>query len=403
MKSELQRNNEELTKSGNALRQQYDELERVQKELTSSEERYSMLFMRMLNGFSVFEPVISSKGKIVDIRFIKVNPAFKRQTGLSDDKIVGKTWLEVYNFPNKNLGTYYRILSTGKPEQFETYYSQIQNYYLTSAFKISDNQVGAVIEDITDYKQAIKEITTLNEELEQHVAERTEELQSAVNELEAFAYTVSHDLKSPLRAIDGYSRIVNEDYGPKLGEDGSEMLQNIRNICRDMIEMISKLLQYSTTSKATITKEKIDIETVLRSIFNELLSANLGRNIKLVVETGLPEVLADKVMIRQVIYNILSNAVKFTKYKEQALITVGCTITAEEYIFYIKDNGVGFDMDFSRKLFGIFQRLHTVDEFEGSGIGLVTVKKIIQRHGGRVWIQGSIDLGAAVYFAIPIE
>jgi light-regulated signal transduction histidine kinase (bacteriophytochrome) len=108
-------------------------------------------------------------------------------------------------------------------------------------------------------------------------------------------------------------------------------------------------------------------------------------------------------MIRQVIYNILSNAVKFTKYKEQALITVGCTITAEEYIFYIKDNGVGFDMDFSRKLFGIFQRLHTVDEFEGSGIGLVTVKKIIQRHGGRVWIQGSIDLGAAVYFAIPIE
>lgn len=403
MKSELQINNEELTKSDNQLRQQYEELSKVQGELTTSEERYSLLFERMLNGFSVFEPVFNSEGKIFDICFLRVNPAYELQMGVKKDEVLGKTWREVYKYTNKNLSKYHRILCTGEPERFETYYAQSNKYYLISAFKISDCQIGVAVEDITRYKQAIKEITLLNEELEQRVAERTEELQSAVNELESFTYTVSHDLKSPIRAVDGYSRIILEDFGPKLGDDASEMIRNIRNICRDMIEMISKLLQYSTTSKAPMTKEKVNVEAMARSIFNELLSVNPGRDIRLAVETGLPEVLADKVMIRQVMYNILSNAVKFTMYKEKAVISMGCTITVEEYIFYIRDNGVGFDMNFSKKLFGIFQRLHTVDEFEGSGIGLVTVKKIIQRHGGRVWIEGSTGLGAEVYFTLPIE
>lgn len=402
MKRELQVNNEELIKSSNTLQRQYDELEKVQKELTGSEERYSLLFKRMLNGFIIFEPVFTDKGKIVDVRFKEVNPAYELQNGLSRDELVGKAWKEVHKHPNRNLGRYNRILSTGEPMQFETYHRHNNKYYLINAFKISDCQVGIVGEDITEYKNAIKEITVLNEELERRVAERTGELQSAVSELEAFTYTVSHDLKSPIRAIDGYSRIIMEDLGDKLGEEGNEMLRNIRDISRDMIEMISKLLQYSTTSKAPIDKEKLDAGALVSSIFNELLSANPGRNIKLVVETGLPEILADKVMIKQAIYNILSNAVKFTRYKDEALITVGCTITADEYVFYVKDNGSGFDMEFSQKLFGIFQRLHGADEFEGSGIGLITVKKIIQRHGGRVWIEGRTGLGAEVYFTLPI-
>lgn len=403
MKGELQKNHEELKASDNKLRLQFDELTRVQQSLITSEKRYFLLFDKMMNGYFVFEPVINQDGKLVDIRFLNANPGFGLQTGRNIDEIIGKTWMEVYKFPNRNLATYHKILHTGKPEHFETYYPQENKYYLTNAFKISDNEVGSIFENITQYKQAIKEITMLNEELEQRVAERTDELQSAVNELEAFTYTVSHDLKSPLRAVDGYSRLILEDYGPELGEEAYEMVQNIRNICSDMIEMISKLLQYSTTSKTVMGKELIDTEAVFKSIFNELVSAHPDRDIELVVETGLPEIFADKVMMRQAIYNILSNAVKFTKYKEQALITVGCTITGEEYVFYVKDNGVGFDMEYSKKLFGIFQRLHTSDEFEGSGIGLVTVKKIIQRHGGRVWIEGKEGLGASVYFTLPIE
>jgi light-regulated signal transduction histidine kinase (bacteriophytochrome) len=170
-----------------------------------------------------------------------------------------------------------------------------------------------------------------------------------------------------------------------------------------MIDMISKLLKYSTASETEIVKEKINIEEILKSIFKELISVNLNRDITLIIETGLPTVFADKILIRQVIYNILSNAVKFTKNREAALINVGCTITGEEYIFYVKDNGAGFDMDSSSKLFSIFQRLHASDEFEGSGIGLVTVKKIIQRHGGRVWIEGKTEIGATVYFTLPFE
>jgi signal transduction histidine kinase len=403
MKSELQKSNEELTKSGDKLKEHYNKLMWAQRSLTSSENRYSLLFERMLNGFFVCEPVVNMEGKIIDIRFLNVNPGFKLQTGTTNEKIVGMTWTEVFDYPNKNLSIYHEILLTGEPKHFETYYPQDNGYYLTNAFKIFDNQVGVVFENITEYKEAIKKITLLNEELEQRVVDRTKELQSAVNELEAFVFTVSHDLKSPIRAVDGYSRIVLEDFKPRLGEEASEMIQNIRNICHDMIEMISKLLQYSTTSKAVLDKEDINAEEVFKSIFSELVAAHPDRDLKLIIETGLPIILGDKIMIRQLIYNILSNAVKFTYKKEQALIAVGCTVTGEEYIFYVRDNGAGFDMENSGKLFGIFQRLHTNDEFEGSGIGLVTVKKIIHKHGGRVWINGKTGVGTTIYFTLPME
>lgn len=403
MKLQLQKNNEELMDSGRMLQEQYNELERVQQDLVSSETRYSLLFEKMLNGFYIGEPVLNDEGKLVDIRFCNANPGFKLQTGLSVEEIIGKTWTEVLGFPNKNLGRYHRILKTGITEQFETHYEKDNKYYLVNAFKVSDNQFGVVFDNISQYKQALKEVSKLNEELEQRVIERTDELQSVVNELEAFTYTVSHDLKSPLRAVDGYSRMVLEDFGQRLGEEASEMIQNIRNICRDMIDMINKLLEYSTTSKAPVTKENIDSGILLRSIFDELASINENRKLELIIETGLPMVSGDKVMLRQAIYNLMSNAVKYTRTREEALIRAGCTITGEEYVFYIKDNGVGFDMKYANKLFGIFQRLHASDEFEGSGIGLVTVKKIINKHGGRVWIEGKPDAGATVYFTLPAE
>lgn len=403
MKSELQKKHEELIESDNKLRQQFDEFTRTQQRLISSEMRYSLLFEKMMNAFCIIEPVIDKSEKLIDLRFVTVNPSFNTQLGMGPVDIVGKTWQEVYKHPNKNLKIYHEVLSTGEARHFDTYYQNTNIYYSANAFKISDNQIGVVFNNITEYKQAIKEITILKDELEQHVAERTEELQSVVNELEAFTYTVSHDLKSPLRAVDGYSRILLEDFESKLGAEGSEIISNIRLICADMIEMISKLLKYSTTSNADIVKEEINIEEKFKSIYKELISANPDRDITLTIETGLPQVFADKVMISQAIYNILSNAVKFTQNKEKTLITIDCAITGDEYVFYVKDNGAGFDMNSSGKLFRIFQRLHTNDEFEGSGIGLVTVKKIIQRHGGRVWIEGKIDIGATVYFTLPFS
>ncbi len=403
MNIELENSHQELKESDDMLKAQFAEFVSVQETLVSSEKRYSILFEKMLNGYFVFEPVLNESGKLVDMRFLYINPGFSVQTGIDAAGMVGKTWTEIFQIPNKELNYYHNVLKTGETEHFEISYGNPEKSFSLNAFKISDRQIGVVFDNITMYKQAIKEKTRMNEELEHRVMERTQELQDAVSELESFTYTVSHDLKSPLRAIQGYSRIMMEDYGPELPEDGKKIIQNVRNISGDMIEMVSKLLEYATKSKADIVKEPILIEELFLSIFSELKSANPDRSLRLLVETGLPKVYADRVMLRQVIYNILSNAVKFTRYKETAMIQVGCTITGQEYVFYVKDNGSGFNEEYAHKLFGIFQRLHTVDEFEGSGIGLVTVKKLIQKHGGQVWIEGMPDMGATVYFTLPFN
>lgn len=248
---------------------------------------------------------------------------------------------------------------------------------------------------------AIKEIKTLNDELEQRVAHRTTELQNAVNELEGFAYTISHDLKSPLRAIEVYASFMQEDFSDSLDNEAYETIKRIQEICRDMIELISKLLEYSTTSNVSLSKEKVQVRQIIEMVFNQFKIVNTDRKMELVFEGDFPEISVDKLLFKQVITNIISNSVKFSKGRDIIKITVGCIKSYNEYAFYIKDNGVGFDMKYSSKLFNIFQRLHKKQEFEGTGIGLATIKKIIQKHGGRVWIEGILDEGATLYFTIP--
>lgn len=255
----------------------------------------------------------------------------------------------------------------------------------------------------TQYKLAIEEIKSLNDELEQRVASRTFELQNAVSELEEFSYTISHDLKSPLRAIDGYSKFIIEDYGSTIHGEAKEMIDHIQGISSDMITLINKLLEYAMTSKANIVRETVASDEIIQSVFKEFEVGNSEKDMMLIFEGRLPEIQVDKILFKQAITNILSNAVKFSKEKEPIEIRVGCYTRENEYIFYLKDNGVGFDMKYSSKLFGIFQRLHRSQDFEGTGIGLATVKKIIQKHGGSVWIEAVLNGGATVYFTIPIE
>lgn len=259
------------------------------------------------------------------------------------------------------------------------------------------------IKDITKRKKAEQELMNINKELEYLVEERTRELRSILTELEAFTYTVSHDLKSPLRAIDGYSRMLLEDYGETLEKEAVKMISNIANVSCDMIELIDRVLEYSTTSKENIQKEIVDIREMFTSVFYELRTTDSKRNIEFRIEAEMPMVTADKTLIRQVVYNILSNAVKFTKNKESAIINVGCLQNHSEQIFYIKDNGVGFHMKYANKLFTMFQRLHNKEEYEGSGIGLATVYKIVQKHGGRTWIESELNKGTKIYFTLPIE
>lgn len=255
--------------------------------------------------------------------------------------------------------------------------------------------VGAVM-DVTSLKEA-------NIELEHLVNERTKELKASLEALEAFTYTVSHDIKAPLRSIDGYGQFLEEDCISKLNEDEIIMLRNMRRIARDMIVLVDKLLEYATTSKMKITYENVDMGSVFASVYYELKIHNPSRSVHLEVEGKLPIVRGDNILLRQVVANILSNAFKFTRDQKQALIKVKCNLIAGEYVFSVNDNGAGFDMQYVKKLFGIFQRLHTIKEFEGSGIGLATARSIIEKHGGRTWIEGKQNEGATVYFTLPAK
>lgn len=257
--------------------------------------------------------------------------------------------------------------------------------------------------DITERKIAEEKVYNLNTELEQRVIERTGELEAAVKGLETFSYTVSHDLKSPLRAIDSYINILLEDYSEKFQGEPEEMLLSVRNISKEMIVLVNKLLQYSTTDKLRLFKEEIDINEMFLTAFEELSSTIPDRTVRLEITDKLPKVRADRILIKQVIYNILSNALKFTRDRQETLIKLGCNAEDKEYVFYVSDNGVGFDMEYASKLFGAFERLHSSDEFEGTGIGLATIRKVIQKHNGRTWIEGKLNKGATVYFSLPID
>ncbi len=224
------------------------------------------------------------------------------------------------------------------------------------------------------------------------------------NELKILNSSISHEIKAPIRAIDGYARIFLEDYGASVDKNGVELIENIRSICNDTLSLINKLLDYTRYAEIEPIKEPVDLKELIRSVFDELtVSGCQGNHLQLMFEGPIPYILSDRFLIKQVITNILSNSIKFTRGKNPGIITAGCRYTDNSPVFYIRDNGVGFDMKFSENLFGMFQRMHSTDDFEGTGLGLALVKKMIESLGGRVWITGEVGKGACTYFSISLE
>jgi two-component system sensor kinase len=242
----------------------------------------------------------------------------------------------------------------------------------------------------------MEKVRILNE-LNEKLMKRSEKLEDANKELEAFAYSVSHDLRVPLRAIDGFSRIVLEDYEDKLDDEGKRLLKIIRENTNKMGQLIDDILLLSRAGRQEMKFTEINMEELVKRVFEEQKMSSKDENIYLKIE-NMPTCYGDRALMQQVLNNLIANSFKFT---EERIIEVGAKKEEDDTIYYIKDNGVGFDMKYKEKLFGLFQRLHGSNEFKGTGVGLSIVQRVVRRHGGTVWGEGELNEGATFYFSIP--
>ncbi|MEI7938735.1 MAG: PAS domain-containing protein [Verrucomicrobiota bacterium] len=331
-------------------------------------------------------------------------------TGTTPEQMEGWGWQRVLDPEalTKVLESWKGAIATGRPFEMEFPIrgadGRFRNF-LTRVQPLKDSE-GHVVQwfgtntDVDELKRAEEEVRRLNAELDQRIKNRTVQLETANKELEAFSYSVSHDLRVPLRAIDGFARILDEEYAARLDGEGRRLLGVVCGEAKRMGQLIDDLLAFSKMSRQPAESAPIDLTALARAVFAECAAQAPGRQLEFKVQP-LPPAQGDHAMLHQVLQNLCSNAIKYTRPRAVAQIEIGGRPEGEKNLYYVKDNGVGFDMQYAGKLFGVFQRLHADDKFEGTGVGLALVQRVIHRHGGRVWAEAKLNEGATFYFTLP--
>ena len=375
----------------------------TERKRAEEEARNASLYARSLLEASLDPLVtISPDGKIAD-----VNSATETATGVSRERLIGSDFSDYFTQPEKARQGYEQVFASGSVRDYPLRIQHLSGKTMDVSYNatVFKNQVGeiegifAAARDITERKRAEDEVQRLKEELEQHVIQRTAQLEAANKELEAFTYSVSHDLRAPLRHISGFSKILTEEYGSSLAPEALHHLQRIEEGTRRMGQLVDDLLNLGRISRHEVRLQVTGLNTVVNEVIAELKPECEGRQMQWKIE-NLPFVECDPALMKQVFQNILSNAVKFTRPRSLAVIEVGQKDQEGTPVVFVHDNGVGFNVKYASKLFGVFQRLHRPEDFEGTGVGLATVQRIIQKHGGRIWAEAELDKGATFYFTL---